>query len=99
MQAKVIDFPTHDVLEKRKIDRLTELKEQYLRLQDLEDVIYEEAMEITGERHINGHTLNYLANDPGKTAEDLLSDIVRNPSEFWDLDSDPNEPEPWPEIF
>ena len=97
MEAKLINFPTHEVLEKRKIDRLTELKEQYLRLQDLEEAIYEEAMEITGERNINGHTLNFLANDPEISAEKMLSEMTRNPSDLWE-DQD-LRPEPWPESF
>lgn len=79
MQAKVMSFPTQEVREQRKIDRLTELKQQYWRLQELQEPLIEEAMAITGEKEPNGHTWEFLTNDPDKTAEQMLSDMIHNP--------------------
>ena len=95
MSAQVISFPTATAWELRKINRLNELKEIYLRLIEMEEGIFAEAMALTGEKEANGHTQAFLSNERNKTAEQLLIDLVDNPSHLWFTED--AEPVSWPE--
>jgi len=86
LQKEVDEVYTNQPIkdDSRKIARLTALKREYLRLQELQEPLIEEAMAITGEKAKNGHTWDFLTNNPEKSAEQMLSDMVHNPSDSWE---------------
>ena len=79
----LITFPSREILEARKIERLDALKARYLELQELQDDIVAECFDLTGESESNGHTWDFLANSLDLTAAELLENMRRNPSDLW----------------
>lgn len=80
---KILYFPNAAGRRIAKLDRLDELKRQYLELQAIQEEIIEEAFELTGEAERNGHTWDFFANSLNLTAAELFANMHANPSDLW----------------
>ena len=100
MEPTTNNLPTQNASKTNKLDRLNDLREMFLRLEEMQGRIYDEAMEITGEsaEEPNNHTWDFIANETTVSAEELLAAIDSNPSELWHRSvSGPDEE--WPEFL